>query len=256
MDQRFDHKNSLNYDRDGRLAPGEAEISDFHDYRSETYKPPLLNTMQQAQVDGRLQLLPQNATCPCNYFAFIFSLFLIINMPFNFKLLLVGVYPYHYMDDFERFEEQFLPLKEQFYNTLPNTHITDSDYLHAKNVFNKFEGRNLGDHHDLYITKDVLILADVFEAFRDTYINHYGLDPTRLYTSPGLAWQSTLKMTDNELELLTDNDIHLFIERELRGGVVTITHHYARASNPLLDNYNPSKVHKYIIYLDTNNLLI
>ena len=129
-------------------------------------------------------------------------------MPLNFKLLLV-TYPYDYMDGFKRFEEQFLPLKEWFYNTLTNTHITDTDYLHAKNVFNNFEGRNLGDYHDLYITTDVLILADVFEAFRDTDNNHYGLDPTHLYTSHGLAWQSTLKMTDVELELLTDNDTHL-----------------------------------------------
>lgn len=60
MDQSFDH-NSLNYDRDGRLAGGEAEISDFHDYRSETYKLILLNVMQQSRVNGRLQLLPQKS---------------------------------------------------------------------------------------------------------------------------------------------------------------------------------------------------
>lgn len=59
-------------------------------------------------------------------------------MPLNFKLSLVGVYPYDYMDGFERFEEQFLPSRERYYNTLTNTYITDGDYLHAKNVFNKF----------------------------------------------------------------------------------------------------------------------
>ena len=128
------------------------------------------------------------------------------------------------MDGFERFEEQFLPSKERFNNTLTNTYITDSGYLHAKNVFNNFECRNIGDYHDLYITTDVLILADVSEAFLYTCIDHYDLDPTHLFTSPGLALQSAIKMTDVELELLTDNDMHLFIERGLRGGVATITH--------------------------------
>ena len=103
------------------------------------------------------------------------------------------------MDGFERFEEQFFPSKERFYNTLPNTYITDGGYLHAKNVFKKFERRNLGDYHDLYITTNTLILADVYEAFRDTCINHYGLDPAHLYASPGLVRQSALKMIDIEL---------------------------------------------------------
>lgn len=82
--------------------------------------------------------------CSDNYFAFTFSLFLIINVPLNFELSLVGVYPYDFMDVFERFEKQFLPSKERFY------------------IFNKVEYRNLGDCHDLYITTNVLILADVF----------------------------------------------------------------------------------------------
>lgn len=81
------------------------------------------------------------------------------------------------------------------------------------------------DYHDLYITADVLTLADVFEAFRDTWIN-----PTHLYPIPGSAWQSVFKMKDNELDLLTDNKMHVFIERELKGGVATITHRYVRAN--------------------------
>ena len=101
-------------------------------------------------------------------------------------------------------------------------------------MFSKFGCKNYGDYHDLYITANVLVLADVFEAFRDTCINHYGIDPTHLYTSPGLAWQSALKMTYLELKLLTDNDMHLLIERRLIGGVATISHRYARANNPLL----------------------
>ena len=121
-------------------------------------------------------------------------------------------------------------------------------------MFNKFQCRNLREYDDLYITTDVLILADVFEAFRDTCINHCGLDPMHLYTSPELAWKSSLKITDIELELLTDNDMHLFIEKGLRDGAATITHNYAHANNPLLDNYDPSEENEYIISADANKL--
>ena len=72
-------------------------------------------------------------------------------------------------------------------------------------IIKKFETA----YHNLYITTIVLILADVFEAFCNTYINYYGLNPMNAYTSPGLVWYSALKLTDIELELLTDNDMDL-----------------------------------------------
>ena len=86
---------------------------------------------------------------------------------------------------------------------------------------------DLRDYHNFYLLTYVLLLADVFEDFRDVCLQHYGLDPAHNYTSPGLSWQAALKMTNLELDLLTDIDQHLFIEEGIKGGVAMISHRYA-----------------------------
>ena len=113
---------------------------------------------------------------------------------------------------------------------------------------------NLGDYHDLYLTTDVFIFEDIFEVIRDTCVSNYGLDPAHSFTSPGLAWQAALKMSDVQLDLFTDIEMHLLIKRGIHGGVAIITHFYAKANNQYLDNYDPSKEKEFIIYLDANNL--
>lgn len=104
------------------------------------------------------------------------------------------------------------------------------------------------------MVSDVLLLADVFENFRSLCLEYYDLDPAHFYTSPGLAWQACLKMTNVKLELLTDIDMYLFVEQGLRGGISTISNHYARANNPYLPGYNNTEPNSYITYLDANNL--
>ena len=93
-------------------------------------------------------------------------------------LLRKGVYPYEHMDSWERFDETSLQLKKAFYSQLNLEDITDKDYNHGQNVWDVFEIRNLGEYHDLYVQIDTLLLADVFEKFRDTSIDIYGLDPS------------------------------------------------------------------------------
>ena len=112
-------------------------------------------------------------------------------------LLRKGVYPYEYMDSWERFEETALPPKEAFYSKLSDEHISDSDYAHAQHVWKTFECRTLGDYTVLYCRTDVLLLADVFENFRKTCQKQYGLDPAHYYTSPGLSWSHTSGWTPN-----------------------------------------------------------
>ena len=125
----------------------------------------------------------------------------------KFRLLLrKGVYPYDYMDSWKRFEEESLPDKESFYSELNKEYISDSDYEHAKKVFNKY-CKNMGDYHDLYVQTDTLLLADVFENFRNMCLEIYELDPSYFYSAPGLAWQACLKKTGVKLELLTDTDM-------------------------------------------------
>ena len=111
-------------------------------------------------------------------------------------LLRKGVYSYEYADTWERFSEISLPSKEDFYSNLNMEDISDIDYRHANNVFKGFKLENLGDYHDLYVQSDTLLLADVFNNFRDMCIKEYELDPARFSSLPGLAWQACLKKTN------------------------------------------------------------
>ena len=103
-----------------------------------------------------------------------------------------GVYPYEYMDSWERFDETSLPDKKYFYSELNLEDISDNDYNHAQKVSEEF-CTDVGDYHDFYVQCDTLLLADVFEKFRDKCINIYGLDPSHFLSAPGLAWQACLK---------------------------------------------------------------
>ena len=179
----------------------------------------------------------------------------LVTDPENRGLLLrKGVYPYEYMDSFERFNETYLPPKEAFYSKLKKSGIPDEDYAHAKQVWEAFECENLGDYHDLYLATDAILLADVFENFRKTCLKHYGLDPAHYYTSPSLSWDALLKHTGIQLELLADYNKYLFIEKGMRGGVSTEMKRYCKANNPYLQDYNPKEETTYIQHLDTNNL--
>ena len=144
--------------------------------------------------------------------------------------------------------------KEKFYSSLSGKGITDEEYAHAKQVWETFGCQNLGDYHDLYVATDTLLLADVFENFRKVCQERYGLDPAHYYSAPGLSWDALLKKTGAELELLTDMDMHLMIERGMRGGISMASKRYAKANNPKVQDYDPEKQTNYITYLDANNL--
>ena len=164
-----------------------------------------------------------------------------------------GVYPYDYMDSFDKFNEK-LPSKEEFYSLLNDEHISNEDYEHAQNVWNTFSLKNMGDYHNLYLGSDVLLLADVFENFRKTCLEYYKLDPCHYFTSPGLSWDAMLKMTNIKLELMTDVDMFQFIEKGLRGGISYIANRYGEANNKYMKTYDKKAPSKYIMYLDANNL--
>ncbi|KAL9958234.1 hypothetical protein ACROYT_G035222 [Oculina patagonica] len=165
-----------------------------------------------------------------------------------------GIYPYEYMDSWDRFIETSLPEKEKFYSKLNDEHITEKEYDHAKSVWEAFGCKTLGDYHDLYVKTDVTLLADVFENFRNICQEKYGLDPAHYFTSPGLSWDALLKKTGVQLELLTDSEMHLFVERGIRGGISIVRKRYAKANNHYVEGYDPNKPKKYIMYLDANNL--
>ena len=132
--------------------------------------------------------------------------------------------------------------------------ISDIDYRHANNVFKVFKLENLGDYHDLYVQSDTLLLANVFNNFRDMCLKEYELDPAHFLSLPGLAWQACLKKINIELELLTDYDMLLMLEEGIRGGICHSIHRYGKANNKYKKNYNNNEESSYIQYLDANNL--
>ena len=110
------------------------------------------------------------------------------------------------------------------------------------------------DYHDYYFKKDVLLLADVFEKFIDTCLKYYGLDPSHYFSAPALSWDAMLKITNIELEKISDIDKYLLIEKGLRRGISYIAKRYAKANNKYLNDYDPKKPSTFISYLDMNNL--
>ena len=169
-------------------------------------------------------------------------------------LLRKGVYPYEYMDNWERFNETLFPNKEASYSNLNIEDITDTDYAHANKVFKNFKLEHLEEYHDFFVQSDTLSLADVFENFRNTCIEVYELDPAIFLTTPGLAWQACLKKTDVKLELLTDSNMLLMVEEGIRGGICHAIHRHAKANNKYMKNYDEKEESSYIQYLDANNL--
>ena len=166
-----------------------------------------------------------------------------------------GFYPYEYMDSKEKFNDTKLPPREAFYSKLSGRGITEKDYKHAWNVWNSFKMKTFKEYHELYNITDVLLLADVFENFRELCLKIYGLDPVYYFTAPGLAWDACLKITGIELELLSETNMLLMFEKGIRGGISIISNRYGKANNKYMrKGYNKSIPSKYLMLLDENNL--
>ena len=183
-----------------------------------------------------------------------------------------GFFPYDYYKN-EEVLLKGLPLRRKFYNRLSNKNISKKDYEHVKNVYEKLNCKNFGDYLNLYLECDVMLLADVFENFRNTCYNNYGIDCLYTISAPSLSWQSMLygKFRKNiikgydyiydekhKTKLISfhegQEDMLDFIKENQRGGISLITQRYAKANNYYLDDYNPELLSSYIKYWDCNNL--
>lgn len=165
-----------------------------------------------------------------------------------------GVFPYSFVDNVSKLDVTTLPSKADFYDKLNEEDISVDEYDRAVLVWNTFKCQTLGDYSDIYLKTDVLLLADVFENFREKCLNVYKLDPAHYYTSPGLSWDAMLKYTKVELELLTDFDMIKFFKNGIRGGISQCTERKHIANNKYLPNYNPDEMPSFISYLDATNL--
>ena len=125
-------------------------------------------------------------------------------------------------------------------------HISDEDYLTCKEIWNKLNIKNMGDYHDHYLEKDVLLLAYVFEKFIDTCLKLHELDPCHYYSSPGLGWDVMLKMTGVSLEKIVDTKMCLFIKKGLRGRISDIAKRNSVGNNKYMKNYDSKKLSKFI----------
>ena len=126
------------------------------------------------------------------------------------------------MNNWDKFKETKLPPKEAFYSKLNMTGVREEDYEHVNRVWKEFGLKDLGEYHNLYLKTDVILSANVFEAFRKVCLKNYGLDPAHIYTVLGLAWKACLKKTRIRLELLLDPDMLLMFERGIRGGITNL----------------------------------
>ena len=167
-----------------------------------------------------------------------------------------GVYPYECMKSFKKLGETELPSKDMFFSSIRGEDTGEKDYERARSVWNTFCIKNLGEYHDLYLKTDVLLLCDVFEKFVSTCLEYYGLDPCHYFNAPGLAWDTMLKMTGVELELIDDIGMYLFTGKGMRGGISYIAKRYSKANNKYMKDYDRDgdKDTNYIMYFDANNL--
>ena len=150
---------------------------------------------------------------------------------------------------FKRFNEEKFPDKEYLYSSVQDGttgdngekldgHISGEDYLTCNKTWNEFNMKNIGDYHYHCLKKDVLLSADVFEKFIDSYLKFYKLDPCLYLSSPRLGWDATLKMTGVKL----DTDMQLFLEKGLRGEIPYIAKRYCEENNKYMKNYDPTKL--------------
>ena len=137
------------------------------------------------------------------------------------------------MDDWKT-----LPKTEDVYSHLNMEDITDADYVHTKVVCKDFKIKNLCEYNDLYVQSNTLLLADVFENFWNTCFEIYEIDPSRFFTALVLAWQAALKNAKVKLDLITDIDLLLMVEKGVRGGISLAIHRHVKANNKYMKDYD------------------
>jgi len=190
------------------IPNSEEKFISFTKYVSNTFSMRFIDTFRF--MASGLSALAKNLVTPgLENFRETVKVFTEVDMPLVTRK---GIYPYEYTDSWSRLNETRLPRKRDFYNTLTDTGVNESDFDHAKEVWEHFRCKTLGEYSDLYLKIDVMLLADVFENFRDVCMRAYNLHAAHYFTAPGLSFDAMLKFTGQKLQLLHDYDLLLMFE--------------------------------------------
>jgi len=158
------------------------------------------------------------------------------------------------MEDRDVFKETILPPKEAFYSKLKMQGVTNDEYEHAQQMWNRYGYCTIEDYTTLYVKLDTVLLADVFEQFCQLAFQQYGLDPAHCWTLAGYTWEEALKFTGMQLKLITDPNIFLMVESAIRGGISTVSNRFATANNKYLKSLDSSRPTSFIMSWDVINL--
>lgn len=166
-----------------------------------------------------------------------------------------GVFPYDYLDDYDKLYQREMPRIEHFYNSLRNEPLSEDDYRHFVEVWNSFECETMQDYMELYLITDTMLLAAVVERYRQSTLEHFQLDPMHYVTAPSLCFDAMLKITGVQLDLLPSVDQYLFFSRAIRGGICGTATRYAKANNDSCGSpVDDTKPQSHILSFDCNNL--
>lgn len=166
------------------------------------------------------------------------------------RIIAKSAFPYEFLDDFSKFDNSIFPPQSEFYSTLNFSDVGTEKYERAKFIHNYFDFKNFGDFIDFYCLLDSCLLADIFTKFRKDTLKIYNLEPLHYYSIPSLSWDAMLKYTKTEIELFSDVDMYLWIEKSLRGGISQVSCRKAKANNKYLENFNEYERSSFITYYD------
>ena len=164
-----------------------------------------------------------------------------------------GIFPYSYFDSLARLDETTLPHREHFKNDLTNEECSEEDYSHAQLAWEQFGCSSFGEYMLCYLQLDVLLLADVFEAFRKLSLDQDGLEPVHFVSLPSLSFMSAFKMTNETIHLIQNPFVYNMFERGIRGGLTFVNVHHMK-SGTVVDEANGKECNKILLYIDQNNL--
>jgi hypothetical protein len=133
-----------------------------------------------------------------------------------------GVYPYSWIDSIKKFEQNCLPPIEAFYDDLKNRECSKEDYEHAQKVWRELSCKNFGEYHHYYLMADVVLLAEVFEEYRNKELEKWGLDPAHFVTVPSYTYKIFLKELEEPIQVLWDLSMFDFFRDSLRGGYCSV----------------------------------